>query len=129
MGRQGKVSRLPYWGEGRTLSVPGFDPWQWLALLQHELLLFAGVFFLIGAADDLAVDGVWLWLRATGRIKTTRRSRAALQNRPLSGAVAVVIPAWREAAVIGQTIRHLLDTWPQPTLRLYVGCYRNDPAT
>ena len=42
---------------------------------------------------------------------------------------AVLIPAWQEAAVIGQTIRHLLDTWPQPQLRLYVGCYRNDPAT
>jgi adsorption protein B len=41
----------------------------------------------------------------------------------------VLIPAWQESAVIGQTIRHLLDTWPQPMLRLYVGCYRNDPAT
>lgn len=41
----------------------------------------------------------------------------------------MLIPAWHEAAVIGQTIRHLLDTWPQGPLRLYVGCYRNDPAT
>jgi adsorption protein B len=105
------------------------DMWQCLALLQHELLLFAGVFFLIGALDDLAVDGLWLLLRANGAGKTPRRSRMALQNRPLSGPVAVLIPAWREAAVIGQTIRHLLDTWLQPHLRLYVGCYRNDPAT
>jgi len=111
------------------LSISDLDPWQGLALLQHELLLFAGVFFLIGAADDLAVDAVWLWLRLTGRIQTSSRSRAALQNRPLSGPVAVVIPAWREAAVIGQTLRHLLGTWPQHNLRLYVGCYRNDPVT
>lgn len=103
--------------------------WQWLALLQHELLMFAGVFFLVGALDDLGIDGLWLWLRATGRIPTPTRSRAALRSRPLSGPVAVVIPAWREAAVIGQTIRHLLETWPHQALRLYVGCYRNDPAT
>ncbi len=103
--------------------------WQCLALLQHELLLFAGVFFLIGAIDDLALDAVWLWLRVTGRAMTQQRSRRALQHRSLSGPVAVLIPAWQEAAVIGQTIRHLLETWPQPGVRVYVGCYRNDPDT
>lgn len=111
------------------MSYTALGLWQWLALLQHELLMFAGVFFLVGALDDLGIDGLWLWMRATGRVRTPKRSRLPLQNRPLSGPVAVVIPAWREAAVIGQTIRHLLETWPQPALRLYVGCYRNDPAT
>ena len=111
------------------MSIGELDLWQWIALLQHELLLFAGVFFLFGALDDLAVDAVWLWLKATGRALTPRRPRGALQNRPLHGPAAVLIPAWQEAAVIGQTIHHLLQSWPQPTLRLYVGCYRNDPAT
>jgi adsorption protein B len=109
--------------------MPELESWQLLALLQHELLLFAGVFFLIGAADDLAIDALWLLHRASGRGRTPRRSRKALQNRSLSGPIAVLIPAWREAAVIGQTVSHLLETWPQPTLRLYVGCYRNDAAT
>ena len=120
---------MTYLGKGVALSIMELGVWQWVALFQHELLLFAGVFFLIGAIDDLAVDGVWLWLRATGRAVTPRRSRALLQNRSLHGPAAVLIPAWQEAAVIGPTIRHLLDHWPQPTLRLYVGCYRNDPAT
>lgn len=111
------------------MSIGAADLWHWLAVFQHELLLFAGVFFLIGALDDLAVDALWLWLRATGRALTPRRSRAALQRDPLRGAAAVMIPAWREAAVIGQTVRHTLDTWPHDDLRLYVGCYRNDPAT
>ena len=111
------------------MSYTALGLWQWLSLFQHELLLFAGVFFLIGALDDLAVDAVWLWLRATGRVVTRRVSRKRLQNRPLHGPVAVLIPAWQEAAVIGQTIRHLLASWPHPDLRLYVGCYRNDPAT
>lgn len=51
------------------------DFWHWLALCQHELLLFAGVFFLIGALDDVLVDGVYLWLKARGRLRTERRDR------------------------------------------------------
>ena len=111
------------------MSIWELGLWQWLSLFQNELLLFAGVFFLLGALDDLAVDAVWLWLKATGRAVTRRRSRMLLQNRSLHGPVAVLIPAWQEAAVIGQTIRHLLESWPQPNLRLYVGYYCNDPAT
>lgn len=105
------------------------DFWHWLALCQHELLLFAGVFFLIGALDDVLVDGVYLWLKARGRLRTERRDRTELAARPLSGPVAVFIPAWSEAAVIGETAQHLLQSWPHPGLRLYIGCYRNDPAT
>jgi adsorption protein B len=111
------------------LSIWEASLWQWLTLLQHELLLFASVFFLIGALDDIAVDAVWLWLRATGRVHTATRSRTELQHRPLHAPAAVMIPAWHEAPVIGGTITHLLASWPQPTLRLYLGCYRNDPDT
>ena len=42
------------------MSIGSADLWHWLAMFQHELLLFAGVFFLIGALDDLAVDALWL---------------------------------------------------------------------
>jgi adsorption protein B len=111
------------------LSIAELGLWQGLALVQRELLLFAGVFFLIGALDDLAVDGAWLWLKVTGKARTAERCRLALQQRALTGPIAVLIPAWQEAAVIGQTIRHLLASWPHADLRLYVGCYRNDPAT
>jgi adsorption protein B len=72
---------------------------------------------------------LWLWLRLTGRAKTLVRKRAALRNRPLHAPAAVLIPAWHEAAVIGDTITHLLASWPHPLMRLYIGCYRNDPAT
>ena len=105
-----------------------FSPGEWLVLVEHELLLFAAVFFLLGAIDELAVDLIWLWLRMTGRARTERLAPGS--ERPaLTGPAAVFLPAWREAAVIGPTVRHALTAWPQTGLRLYVGCYRNDPAT
>ncbi|OJW60369.1 MAG: hypothetical protein BGO57_06765 [Sphingomonadales bacterium 63-6] len=101
----------------------------WLALAEHELLLFAGCFFLLGALDEFGIDVVWGWLKLTGRARTGRIDRAAEAARPLKGRAAVFIPAWREADVIGATVTHALSVWPQRDLTLYVGCYRNDPAT
>jgi len=111
------------------LAIWTWDLWQWLAVFQHELLLFAGIFFLIGALDDLAVDLSYLWLRATGRAQTPLVNRVQLQQHELHGDAAVFIPAWQESEVIRETIAHLLSAWPQDGLRLYVGIYRNDPQT
>lgn len=111
------------------MSIWYWDVWQWIAVVQHELLLFAGIFFLIGALDDFAVDLSWLWLRLTGRLRAPRLSRTELQKQKLHGPAAIFIPAWHEAEVIGETIAHLLAAWPQEELRLYVGIYRNDPKT
>lgn len=98
-------------------------------LVQHEFLLFAGVFFLIGALDEFVVDAIWLWLKLTGRARTRTLSPEESTPAPLGGEAAVFIAAWREAAVIGATVRHTLAAWPQEHLRLYVGTYRNDPLT
>jgi adsorption protein B len=106
-----------------------WSPLEWLALLEHELLLFAGVFFIIGAADELAMDIAWAWLWLTGRARTLPIGSAAYEGKPLLGNAAVLIPAWREERVIATTIAHALAVWPQGELRIYAGCYRNDSAT
>lgn len=100
---------------------------EWLVLVEHELLLFAGVFFLIGALDELLVDAIWLYLKTTGRAKTRHLGDAPAQQ--LRGEAAVFIAAWREATVIGTTVRHALTAWPHAGLTIYVGTYRNDPLT
>ena len=63
--------------------------------------------------------------------KRVRSAKLAVDAaiRPLSGIAAVFIPAWHEAEVIGATVTHALSAWQQRELRLYIGCYRNDPAT
>ena len=100
--------------------------WHWLIVFQHELLLFAGVFFLIGALNDLAVDLTWIWLKLTGRAKPDRINRVQLRRRELHAPAVVFIPAWQEAGVIGATIRHMFEAWPHRNVRVYVGIYRND---
>lgn len=102
--------------------------WQLLALAHRELTLFAGFFLCLGMLDDLAVDLAWLVLLVRRRARSLPLPDA-LTTTGLRGPVAVFIPAWHEELVIDTTVRHVLDAWPQPELRLYVGCYPNDPAT
>lgn len=111
------------------MSLADWSALEWLALIEYELLLFAGFFFLLGAIDEFAVDVIWLWLRATGRSKSRSVNRADLRHRRLSGTVAVFIPAWQEAQVIGQTLGHARGAWAQDNLVFYIGCYRNDPGS
>jgi len=99
-----------------------------LDAVQHELLLFSAFWFVLGAIDELAVDGLWLGLRFRGRCREGRLSRAAAMA-PLSARYCVFIAAWREAEVIGHTVAHALKAWPQREFTLYIGCYGNDPDT
>jgi bacteriophage N4 adsorption protein B len=99
-----------------------------LQLIERELLIFAAFWFVIGLIDELAIDLAWLWMWLTGLVQTGRLT-AEFGAKPLTGPVAVLIPAWQEAAVIATTLRHALAVWPQRELRLYVGCYRNDLHT
>ena len=102
---------------------------EWLAVMHYELLLFAAVFFTLGLVDELVVDALYGWLRLTGRARRQTVLPATETSYDLHGPAAVFIPAWKEDAVIGHTVSHALRAWPHRDLRLYVGCYRNDPAT
>lgn len=99
-----------------------------LQVVERELLLFACFWFIISALDELIVDLVWIYLRLSGR-GAAGRLPAGVETRPLSGRIAVLVPAWQEAEVIGAMVAHTLKAWPQTGLRLYVGCYCNDAAT
>lgn len=101
-----------------------------LALLVRELALFAAVGFLVLGTSDLLIDFIWIGLKL---------KRFALRIRPESldslpppeapGRLAIFVPTWREEAVIGPMLTRALDVWGGADVRIFVGCYPNDPAT
>lgn len=104
------------------------DVFDWMQFARHELLLFAAFWFIVVSLDELVVDARWLWLRLRGRGDALPLP-SGVETMELAGRAAVIVPAWREAEVIGAMITHTLHAWPHSELRLYVGCYCNDPAT
>ena len=102
---------------------------EWLAVVEQELLLFAGLFFLVGALDELAVDLYWGFLRLTGRSASLQLDREDVRTRRLGGKAAILVPTWQEDRVISHTIAHALRSWAHREYVIYVGIYRNDAAT
>lgn len=104
-----------------------------LTELTAELALFAAAGFLIFAVDDLAVDLIYFlrrgWRAAVvySRFPPMSVDRLPAPMRP--GWMAVLIPAWDEANVIAPMLRSTLERFGEQEYRLFVGHYRNDPAT
>jgi adsorption protein B len=101
--------------------------------LAAELALFAAVGFLLFAIDDLAVDliyfarQVWRSLAIYSRFPKMSADQLPSPMRP--GWMAVLIPAWDEATVIAPMLRATLARFDHSDYWLFVGHYRNDPAT
>ncbi len=93
----------------------------------REAMLFAGVGFLIGGLDDLAVDLVYFARR--GWRRSGEADRGLSGSERATGRVAIFVPAWDEASVIGAMLTTALDRLDHPDYRLYVGTYPNDRAT
>jgi len=107
---------------------------QLLVRIAAELALFSGVGFLVFALNDLAVDliyfGRWLWRSITIYRRFPRAFAATMAGSdPDQRFIAIFVPAWDEAAVIGAMLKSTLTRLDYSDYRLFVGCYRNDPAT
>ena len=105
----------------------------WIDVALCELLLFACFGLLIGGLDDFAVDTVWIvrnWVRRNS-VERSYPPATMLTLAPPArpGRIAVIIGAWDESQVIGQMLRAALARFDHDDYRIYVGTYRNDPAT
>lgn len=89
------------------------------------------VIFLFGL-DDLVIDVAALARRLYRALVIFRRHRPLheddLRRNPEQW-IAVMIPAWREAAVIGRMLETTATSFDYAHYRLFVGCYANDPET
>ena len=97
----------------------------------REAALFAASGFLLLGLSDLAVDIIWIGHRLRRRLFGPAPSISVAELPPPArpGPIAIFVPAWDEAAVIADMLRHALRTFDHSDYRLYVGCYPNDPAT
>lgn len=104
-----------------------------MEFVQHELMLFASIGFLIGSFDDIIIDFTWIARYIWKKIFIySRHEPMTVYNLPPSlrpGCIAIFVPAWDEAQVIGAMLRHCLRCWPENDFRIFVGCYPNDRST
>jgi adsorption protein B len=104
-----------------------------LSRVAAELALFAGVGFLLFAINDLLVDLIYFGRAAWRSVAIyTRYPRSFASQLPASsspGPLAVLVPAWDEASVIAPMLRSTLQRAGYENFRIFVGHYRNDPAT
>lgn len=104
-------------------------------MLQYELFLFSAFWILIGAIDDLCVDVIWIGRYICRRLHLCRHALPLTVNQladPVDHKrLAVFVPAWREADVIGDMLKNCIRQWSAwaGRYRIFVGCYPNDPYT
>ena len=105
----------------------------WVEAVQHECLLFAVAGLLIGGIDDLALDlfflARWGWRRLFVYTRHARMTASTLPASLAPGRMAVFVPAWNEAAVIGPMLTRTCGLWREDACRIFVGAYPNDPDT
>lgn len=104
-----------------------------LTRVAAELALFAGVGFLLFAINDLAVDLIYfgrrMWRAATVYSRFPRAFASELTSGRPGGFIVIFIPAWDESAVIASMLKATLKRVEHDDYRIFVGHYRNDPAT
>lgn len=104
-----------------------------LAIIHYELLLFAAAGLAIGGVDDLLVDLLYLfrtaWRSMTVYARHPRMTTATLPPSTAPGTIAIFIPAWQEADVIGPMLNLARTRWAGSDYCIFVGVYPNDMAT
>ncbi|MEO5493081.1 MAG: glycosyl transferase family protein [Sphingomonas sp.] len=94
--------------------------------IARETVILACIGFLIGGIDDLALDAVYWFVRLTRRRPDLRVTDLI---RRVDGRIAIFVPAWDEATVIGRMLATTLARFGDDDFRIYVGAYPNDRAT
>jgi len=99
----------------------------------YELMLFAAVGLVIGGADDIIVDLIWIgraaWRKVAIYTRYAPASMTTLTPPRAPGRLAVFVGAWDEEAVIGHMLGTALDRFDHDDYGLFVGIYPNDPGT
>lgn len=112
----------------------GFADLGWtIAIATRELALAAAILITIIGLDDLLVDLLYasrrFWRRLTIYRRVERVTVETLAPAARPGRFAILVPAWREADVIGAMLRSTLSRLGDGDYQIFVGLYPNDRAT
>jgi bacteriophage N4 adsorption protein B len=104
-----------------------------LSRIAAELALFAGAGFLLFALNDLLVDLIYfaraIWRALAVYTRYPRAFASVLPENAEPGFIAMLVPAWDESVVIASMLRATIGRLDYANYRIFVGYYRNDPAT
>lgn len=104
----------------------------WLGLGTQAMLVVTVVLFTLSGLDDLVIDAYYV-CRQLYVLLYVRRRWPRLREEQLLGAVeqpiAIIVPAWQEAPVIGKMIDNTARTLRYSKYTIFVGTYPNDPDT
>lgn len=96
------------------------------------VVLVLSIAMLVLGVDDLFIDIVY-WGRRLKRFLNIFRYRAHADEELLyqvaEKPLAIMVPAWQEAQVIGDMARLLTQTLDYENYQLFIGTYPNDPET
>jgi adsorption protein B len=84
--------------------------------------------FLLSGLDDLAVDFAWFYAWAAERFTVSRRDARRIPDAP-PRPIAILVPLWKEHAVIARMLEHNLATIRYPDFHIFAGIYANDSLT
>ena len=100
----------------------------WTAL--QVTIVVVALVILVSSADDLLVD-VAFWAIMIGDFLFGRPGNVPMskvRKKPERWA-AIMVPAWREAGVIGHMVANTAATTGYTNFHIFVGTYPNDPET
>jgi adsorption protein B len=104
----------------------------YILLFTQVLLGFVGLVFLLSGIDDLFIDLNFL-IRASFRrlFVLPRYKRLSVEDLRSASekAIAIMVPAWDESAVIRRMVQNTLRTLEYSNYHVFVGTYPNDADT
>lgn len=92
-----------------------------------KVLFCLAFIFLIGALDDLIIDLAY-WLKGL-RVRKVNKNTMVLWRAKSEKALAILIPAWKESAVLEAMVSINRKRIRYANYRFFIGVYPNDPET
>jgi adsorption protein B len=85
------------------------------------------LFIVLNGLDDLVIDAAiaWAWWKRRGERSPADAPPAAVAEQR----IAIMVPLWKEAGVIGGMVRHNLGAIRYNNYDLFIGAYPNDDPT